>query len=246
MQDDYVKFIRFAQWKIDTAGEGIIGFITNHNYLDNPTFRGMRQSLLNSFNKIYILNLHGSSLKKEKSLDGSKDENVFDIKPGVAIALFIKNRNIKEKEVYYADLFGKREAKYHWLDRHNILNVEWKRLKPESPDYLFIPEDSSLKSEYDKYWKITEIFPLNNIGIVTARDELTIKWTPEEIWQTVSKFVNLSPESARYTFNLGKDSIDWKVEWAQRDLKESGPSKNRITPILYRPFDIRYTYYTEF
>jgi type I restriction-modification system DNA methylase subunit len=244
LQDDYVKFIRFAQWKIDTAGEGIIGFITNHNYLDNPTFRGMRQSLLNSFNKIYILNLHGSSLKKEKSPDGSKDENVFDIKPGVAIALFIKNRNIKEKEVFYADLFGKRETKYHWLDRHNILNVEWKRLKPESPDYLFIPEDSSLKSEYETYWKITEIFPLNNIGIVTARDELTIKYSPEELWQTVSRFVNLSPESARHAFNLGQDSIDWKVEWAQRDLKESGPSKNRITPILYRPFDIRYTYYT--
>lgn len=244
LQDDYVKFIRFAQWKIDTAGEGIVGFITNHNYLDNPTFRGMRQSLLSSFNRIYVLNLHGSSLKKEKAPDGSKDENVFDIRPGVAIALFIKNRNFKDKKVFYAELFGKREAKYHWLDRHTIINVEWKLVKPESPNYLFIPEDSSLRSEYDKYWKITDIFPVYNIGIVTARDALTIRWTSEELWETVSRFVNLNTELARHTYNLGRDSIDWKVEWAQRDLKESGPNKDRITPILYRPFDTRYTYYT--
>jgi predicted helicase len=244
LQDDYVKFIRFAQWKIDTAGEGIIGFITNHNYLDNPTFRGMRQSLLNSFDRIYVLNLHGSSLKKERAPDGSKDENVFDIRPGVAIALFVKKKGFKDKKVFYAELFGRRETKYHWLDRHNITNVEWKPLKPESPNYLFIPEDSSLRNEYDKYWKIIDVFPVCNIGIVTARDALTIKWTSEELWQTVSRFVNLNPELARHTYNLGKDSIDWKVEWAQRDLKESGPSRERVIPVLYRPFDIRYTYYT--
>ena len=244
LQDDYVKFIRFAQWKIDMAGEGIIGFITNHNYLDNPTFRGMRQSLLNSFNRIYILNLHGSSLKKERAPDGSKDENVFAIRPGVTIALFMKNRNFKDKKVFYAELFGKREAKYHWLDRHSIINVEWKLVKPESPAYLFIPEDSSLRSEYDRYWKITDIFPAYNIGIVTARDAFTIRWTSKELWETVSRFVNLNTELARHIYNLGKDSIDWKVEWAQRDLKESGPNKNQITPILYRPFDTRYTYYT--
>jgi predicted helicase len=244
LQDDYVKFIRFAQWKIDTAGEGIIGFITNHNYLDNTTFRGMRQALLNSFNRIYVLNLHGSSLKKEKAPNGSKDENVFDIRPGVAITLFVKSRSFKDKKVFYAELFGKREVKYHWLDRHNITNVEWKLLKPESPNYLFIPEDYSLRSEYDGYWKITDIFPVYNIGIVTARDALTIRWTPEELWHTVSRLVTLNPELARDTYNLGKDSIDWKVEWAQRDLKESGPSRERVIAILYRPFDTRYTYYT--
>lgn len=244
LQDDYVKFIRFAQWKIDTAGEGVVGFITNHNYLDNPTFRGMRQSLLNSFNRIYILNLHGSSLKKEKSPDGSKDENVFDIRPGVAIVLFVKNKRFKDKKVFYAELFGRREDKYYWLDRHNVSNVQWKPLKPELPRYLFIPEDSSLRTEYDKYWKITDIFPLHNIGIVTARDDFTIKWAPEEMWQTVSRFVTTNPESARAIYNLGKDSIDWRVEWAQRDLRESGPIRERIIPLLYRPFDIRYTYYT--
>jgi type I restriction-modification system DNA methylase subunit len=244
LQDDYVKFIRFAQWKIDTAGEGIIGFITNHNYLDNPTFRGMRQSLVNSFNRIYILNLHGNSLKGEKCPDGSKDENVFDIKPGVAIALFVKNKKLEDNRVFYADLYGKREEKYHWLDRHNISNVKWKELRLESPYHFFIPEFSSLRREYEKYWKITDIFSLYSVGIVTARDNLTIKWSPEEVSQTISKFATIDPELARTIFKLGKDVRDWKVEFAQRDLRDSGLDKRRIVPILYRPFDIRYTYYT--
>jgi type I restriction-modification system DNA methylase subunit len=244
LQDDYVKFIRFAQWKLDTAGEGVIGFITNHNYLDNTTFRGMRQSLISSFSRIYILNLHGNSLKKEKCPDGSKDENVFDIKQGVAIALFVKNGRLKDKKVFYADLFGKREEKYHWLDRHNLNNAKWEELKPESPNYFFIPEDSSLRNEYNKYWKITDIFPLNNIGIVTSRDDLTIKWTSEEIWQTISEFANMNTESARTKYHLGKDSLEWKVSSAQEDLQKTGLKRELIVPILYRPFDMRYTYYT--
>jgi predicted helicase len=244
LQDDYVKFIRFAQWKIDTAGEGVVGFITNHSYLDNPTFRGMRQSLLNSFDRIYLLNLHGSSLKKEKSPDGSKDENVFDIRPGVAIALFVKNKESKDKKVYYSELFGKREEKYHWLDRHDITNVEWKTLKPESPNYLLVPEDSSLRNRYYSYCRITDIFPANNIGIVTSRDDLTIKWTPEEVWQTVSEFVAMDAESARTTYNLGKDVLEWKVSLAQDDIRKTGLRRELITSILYRPFDKRYTYYT--
>ena len=137
LQDDYVKFIRFAQWKIDEAGEGIIGFITNHSYLDNPTFRGMRQSLMKSFDEIYILNLHGNSLKKEKAPDGSKDENVFDIKQGVAIAFFIKKK-IKTKrgpiqlktdaKVFYSDLFGLRESKYLWLEKNIIKKKDYEKL----------------------------------------------------------------------------------------------------------------------
>jgi len=244
LQDDYVKFIRFAQWKIDAAGEGVIGFITNHSYLDNPTFRGMRQSLLNSFDRIYVLNLHGSSLKKEKCPDGSKDENVFDIRPGVAIALFVKNKGSGNKAVYYSELFGKREDKYYWLDRHDITNVEWKTLKPESPSYLLVPEDSSLRKKYYSYWKITDIFPMNNIGIVTSRDDLTIKWTPEEVWRTVSEFVAMDAESARTTYHLGKDALEWKVSLAQEDIRKTGLKREKIVPILYRPFDKRYTYYT--
>lgn len=180
LQDDYVKFIRFAQWKIDRNGEGIVGFITNHSYLDNPTFRGMRESLLQSFDRIYILNLHGNALKKETCPDGSKDENIFDIKQGVAIGIFIKNKKFKEKKVYYADLWGLRDDKYRWLDKHTIDNVEWQEVKPASPYYFFVPRDTALEEEYNKFWKITDIFSVSNVGIVTARDHFTIKWTPEE------------------------------------------------------------------
>ncbi len=142
LQDDYVKFIRFGQWKIDRTGEGILGFITNHSYLDNPTFRGMRQSLMMSFNEIYLLNLHGNALKKEKCPDGSKDENVFDIRQGVAIGLFIKKQEQEEgriARVYYAELWGLREDKYRWLLRNDIETTKWEELKPSSPFYFFVP-----------------------------------------------------------------------------------------------------------
>jgi len=244
LQDDYVKFIRYAQWKIDKNGEGVVGYITNHSYLDNPTFRGMRESLLRSFDRIYILNLHGNSLKKEKCPDGSKDENVFDIRQGVAIAIFIKNPKFKDKKVYYADLWGTRDDKYNWLDRHTIDNTKWQEIEPASPFYFFIPVDRGIEKEYMKFWKVTDIFPVNSVGIVTARDKLTIRWSREEMWEIVKDFSSLEPEEARRKYNLGKDARDWKVELAQKDLKESGPDMKKVVPILYRPFDVRYTYYT--
>ena len=244
LQDDYVKFVRFSQWKIDQAGEGVLGFITNHSYLDNPTFRGMRQSLINSFDEIYILDLHGNSLKKEKTLDGKKDENVFDIKQGVAIAFFIKNKKIKSKTVVHHELLGLREGKYEWLNNHSIQNVKWDKLEPNSEFYLFIPQDQRMQKSYQSFTKLTEIFPINSVGIVTARDALTIAITEDEIWKRIKNFSRLEPELARQTYKLGKDTRDWKVGFAQKDLKDSGLNKNNLTPISYRPFDIRYTYYT--
>lgn len=243
LQDDYVKFIRFAQWKIDQLGEGVLGFITNHGYLDNPTFRGMRQSLMESFDEIHILDLHGNSLKKEKCPDGSKDENVFDIRQGVAIVICIKKKG-GDKAVLHADLWGDRESKYSWLRANDINSTRWKALKPKSDYYLFIRRDERLSKVYDKFWKITDIFPVNSVGVVTARDSLTIKWTFKETWDTVLNFIKLDPELARQAYGLGNDARDWKVEFAQSDLKESGMDKKNIVPILYRPFDIRYTYYT--
>ena len=245
LQDDYVKFIRFTQWKIDQAGEGILGFITNHSYLDNPTFRGMRQSLMNSFNQIYILDLHGNSLKKEKCPDGSKDENVFDIQQGVAIALCLKKKGVEKKSmVYHSEIWGLREKKNDWLSKNDIKKVSKKKLSPKSEFYLFIPRDERLLEVYEKYPKIRDIFPSNSVGIVTARDKLTINWSKEEVWSTVLNFSKMDSELARLTYNLGKDARDWKIELAQKDLIDSGLDKNKIVPILYRPFDIRYTYYT--
>lgn len=244
LQDDYVKFIRFAQWKIEKAGEGILGFITNHSYLDNPTFRGMRQSLMKTFDEIYILDLHGSSKRKELTPDGGKDENVFDIQQGVAIGIFIKSGLRRQPRVFHSEIWGLREEKYEWLKRHDITNTRWKRLTPRSEFYLFIPRDERLLKQYETYPKITEIFPVNSVGIVTARDDLTIKWSTGEMWNTILNFSRLEPEVARQAYHLGKDVRDWKVELAQKDLKESGLDRKKIFPILYRPFDIRYTYYT--
>lgn len=244
LQDDYVKFIRFAQWKIDQIGEGILGFITNHSYLDNPTFRGMRQSLMDSFDEIYILDLHGNSLKKEKAPDGSKDENVFDIQQGVAIALFVKRKGAHPKRVKHSEIWGLRNDKYKWLLKHDLRMKGWTEIKPSSPFYLFVPRDEKLNKRFQSYLGIPDIFPVNSVGIVTARDHLTIHWTSQQAWTTVLNFISLEAEIARLAYKLGDDVRDWKVSLAQEDLKKSGPTKENIVPILYRPFDIRYTYFT--
>jgi type I restriction-modification system DNA methylase subunit len=244
IQDDYVKFIRLAQWKIDRSGFGVIGYITNHTYLDNPTFRGMRQSLLRSFERIYILNLHGNKKKKEKCPDGSPDDNVFAIQQGTSIVFLVKNPDIKDRRIFYQDLYGIWQNKYKWLDRNTIYSTEWQELKPDSPDYLFVPVDFTLQKEYEQFLKITDIFSLNSVGIVTARDDLTIKWTKDEVWSTIIKFSKMDSEKARELFNLGEDARDWKVKFAQQDLIDCGLSKEHIVPIRYRPFDTRFTYFT--
>jgi predicted helicase len=200
---------------------------------------------MDSFNEIYILDLHGNSLKKEKCPDGSKDENVFDIQQGVVIALFIKKKDRKkENNVHYSEGWGLREKKYEWLDKNDLKTTRWQQLSPKSEFYLFVPRDEILLERYEKFPKINDIFPTNSVGIVTARDNLSIKWTPAETWSTVLNFSKLDIEIARQAYDLGKDARDWKVELAQKDLKDSGLDKKKIVPILYRPYDIRYTYYT--
>jgi predicted helicase len=244
LQDDYVKFLRFAQWKIQTSGYGIAGMITNHGYLDNPTFRGMRQSLMETFDEIYILDLHGNSLKKETTPTGGKDENVFDIRQGVAIALFVKNRKQKESFVYYADLYGLRQEKYDWLDKNEFLKENYLPAKPQTPYYFLGKHDTETIKKYLDWKKINEIFPINSVGIATARDRLTIKWSKYEMWNTVLNFIKMEPEMARQAYDLGRDVRDWKVVFAQEDLKKTGMDRDKIFQILYRPFDVRFTYYT--
>ncbi len=245
LQDDYVKFIRFAQWKIEQISEGVLGFITNHSYLDNPTFRGMRQSLMSSFDEIYILDLHGNSLKKEKAPDGSKDENVFDIRQGVAIALFVKRKTPTAKKfIRHCELWGLREQKYNWLLKHNHKKTKWSDLQPSSPLYLFVPREERLQKRFQSYPSVPSIFPVNSVGIVTARDHLTIHWSSHDLWKTVLNFSSLDPEIARHAYKLGNDARDWQVKLAQEDLKNHELSKENVVPIFYRPFDIRFTYYT--
>jgi hypothetical protein len=255
LQDDYVKFIRFGEWRIDKTGHGILALITNHGYLDNPTFRGMRQHLMHTFDEIYVLDLHGNSKKKEHTPEGGKDENVFDIQQGVAILLAVKNPAAATLAgrpqgsplpgtIQHASLWGLREAKYAVLHDTDMTGIEWEELQPEKPFYLFAPQDTYLSEEFELGWKITEILPVNSAGIVTARDDLTIHWTPEDVLNTVKDFASLSVENARSKYNLGPDARDWKVDLAQADIHINGISSTKVFPILYRPFDIRYTYYT--
>lgn len=244
LQNDYVKFLRYSQWKIQQSGQGIVGMITDNSYLDSPTFRGMRQSLIKTFDEIYLIDLHGNSNKKETAPYGGKDENVFDIRQGVAIALFVKNLHPKIPQVFHIDLYGVRDEKYRWLETNEFDKNKYSRIQPQSPYYFLVKKNTEKIQRYLDWRKISEIFMVNNVGIVTARDKLAIKWSEHEMWNTILNFVKLEPELARQAYDLGKDARDWKVEFAQKDLLDSGPQKSNIQPILYRPFDGRYTYYT--
>jgi predicted helicase len=242
INDDYVKFIRYGQYRLSTSGTGVLGFITNHGYLCNPTFRGMRQSIMKSFSEIMVLDIHGNTKKKEKCPDGSKDENVFDIQQGVTIGLFLKREG--NYKVLHADLWGLRSNKYSHLLSAVTPKAEWTDIIPQTDLYLFEPQNTQLLHEYNQGWKITDIFITNSVGILTARDNLTIHYSESELWNAVKDFTSLSVEDARREYNLGRDARDWKVNLAQEDIRYSGPKQNNITNILYRPFDIRFTYYT--
>ncbi|MBW1784291.1 MAG: DNA methyltransferase, partial [Deltaproteobacteria bacterium] len=162
------------------------------------------------------------------------------------IAFFVKRGGKRKSDavVYHADLWGRREAKYGWLDTHTLKNTKWSKLKPSSPSYLFVPRDNALEALYQRFPSVPGIFPVNSVGIVTARDKLTIGWSAEEIWQRVRVFSQMDPELAREGYKLGKDAQDWKISLSQKDLLDSGPTRSKVVPVLYRPFDVRSTYHT--
>ena len=254
LNDDYVKFVRFAQWRIEQTGEGVIGFVTNHAYLDNPTFRAMRYSLLQTFDEIYVLDLHGNAKKMERAPDGGKDENVFDIQQGVAISLFIKfsKKTDSLARVFHSDLWGERKegddgGKYGWLAANDVFSTDWTELSPRPPFYLFVPRDESLREEWEAGVKVTDVFPTYSVGIIAGRDKLAMQWSKEEMLRVVNTFdlFRGKTEEAREFFMLGPDSgKNWKVHLAQKDIQNNFDRDRCIRPILYRPFDIRYTCYT--
>ncbi|MCJ7777468.1 MAG: N-6 DNA methylase [Sedimentisphaerales bacterium] len=245
LQDDYVKFIRFAQWKIDQAGEGALGFITNHAYLDNPTFRGMRCSLMNSFDHICILDLHGNSKKKEKCPDGSKDENVFDIQQGVAIILAVKKPGLRKK-IVHADCWGLRVTKCDWLIKNDLKTTKWQKLSPKGETYFFVPKEEKGLADYERYPKITDIFPVNSVGVVTSRDEFTIGFTKDDVKNKVRMFIdeNIPDGIIRSTFGL-QDKTNWKLKDARRKVRNDEDWEKKVIPILYRPFDQQWIFYAE-
>jgi len=243
LQDDYVKFIRFAQWKIDQAGEGVLGFITNHSYLDNPTFRGMRQSLMTSFDHIYLLDLHGNSLKKERCPDGSEDKNVFDIRQGVAIGLFIKKKGLKKK-IVHADRWGLREDKYEWLIKNDLNTTKWKPIKPKSDLYLFVPRDETTLDQYNQYPKVTEIFPVNCLGFQTHRDDFATDIDKDVLKRRIAMFrdTKMPDDLIRQTFGL-TDNRDWEMALKRKAIIADEDWDKNIVACLYRPFDTRWIFY---
>ena len=241
LNDDYVKFIRFAQWRIEQTGYGVLAFVTNHGYLDNPTFRGMRQSLMQTFDDLYLLDLHGNSKKKERAPDGSKDENVFDIQQGVAIGLFVKRNTVHDTcQIYHADLYGSRNSKYTALAEDDLTSTYWQPLKPQTPFYLFVPQDTALLPEYEQGWKITDIMPINSTGIVTARDHFVIDFDDEPIKRRISIFLDRGKGDKEVQETLGlSENYAWRIADARQQLRQVSNWQGKLTDILYRLFDKR-------
>ncbi len=248
LQDDYVKFIRFAQNKIDQVGYGILAFISSNGYLDNPTFRGMRQSLMNSFDEIYILDLHGSSKKNERVPVGKKDENVFEIQQSVAIGIFIKHEQKLKAglKIRHKDLFGDQESKFQFLDKSDVESTKWKTIKPSAPLYLFIPQNETLKEEYEAFPSIRDIMRVNVLGFQSHRDDFAIGFDTEDIKARFTEFKdkNISDIEIAKSFDIA-DNRDWKISLARKEIQNDENWEKKIQSVSYRPFDTRGSYYSE-
>lgn len=243
LDDDYIKFIRMGESFIEKNSEGVLAYISNNSFLDGITHRQMRKHLMETFDKIYILDLHGNAKKKECCADGSKDENVFDIQQGVSINIFVKTgmkRSNELAKVYHAELFGLREKKFEYLNNNEFDIVKYKELEPTEPYYFFVPKDFNAQTDYDKGFKIDELFVEYNSGIQTKRDDLTIHYNEKGIKKVVEDFCKLSVEELKNHYQI-KDTSGWNVATAKDDILYS---KGEYCNISYRPFDIRTTYIT--
>jgi hypothetical protein len=253
LQDDYVKFIRKAQMIIDTTDVGVLGYITNHSYIDNPTFRGMRQSLMFTFPSIHVLDLHGNTTRTEYPPEGIVDRNIFDIQQGVAICLAA--RGGKTIGVSHADLWGTQSVKYAWFDKHFILDTKFEKLTPDSPYYFYKHQNIDNRDEYNEYWKISEAMPVNCAGFITARDHFVIDFDRAKLLQRIGVFADLKKTDdyirKEYFEGCGSDKYPdgdtrgWKVPKAR--LRVAGDKKweERATVCSYRPFDRRYVYWAD-
>nr|WP_321267843.1 type ISP restriction/modification enzyme [uncultured Sulfurimonas sp.] len=243
LDDDYIKFIRYGQHYIEKNGEGILAYISNNSFIDGITHRQMRKSLLECFDKIYILDLHGNAKKKEVCPDGSKDENVFDIMQGVSINIFVKNKSNSKKlaDVFHCDLYGKRDFKYDFLNCNSIKSIEWKKLDYIEPNYFFVSRNYKSEKKYMLGFSVNDIFNNSNSGIQTKNDRLAISTNRESLEKVVKDFVELDEHLIKQKYNTN-DTSGWSVKNAKYDLINNVGS---IYKINYRPFDKRYIYMTE-
>jgi len=215
LSDDYIKFIRLGQEYISKNGEGILAFICNNSFLDGIIHRQMRKELMNTFDKIYILDLHGNSRKNEVSPDGSKDENVFDIMQGVSINIFYRGSKDTHKkcQLYHCDLFGNRDEKYKFLHNHNLRDVKWVELHPEEPYSFFVPKNFTARDEYEEGIPLNQLIPVNAAGIATGKDELFINMDKSCLLRNIKEHFQIEPD------------------------------ETNVKAVAYRPFDIRFVYY---
>ena len=260
LQDDYVKFIRLGQSRIEQTGNGVLAYVTNHTYLDAPTFRGMRHSLLETFDEIYVLDLHGSARRREKNPDGGVDENVFDqIMQGVVVAVFVKSTDSTEPAtVHYADLWGSRSAKYEWLDSNHVGTVTWQDFVPAAPFFSFRPQDASIREEWEACVSLTDVFPTYATGIVTHRDEFATDTRRERVLARLREFCDPTKTDAQVrarffgtksrttpagiTYPAG-DNRDWNMKTKRASLMADGKREDSIKPYAHRPFDTRWVMY---
>lgn len=247
INDDYMKFMRYAQFILDHAGSGVLCYINPHGYIDNPTFRGVRWSLMQSFNEVYILDLHGNSKKKEKAPDGSKDENVFDIQQGVCINIFIKRQGSKQKTiVHHADLYGTRDKKYTTLQTARLEDIAWTTIPLVEPNYLFNYHASSTEDEYNKGFSLRELFPLGTLGVLSKRDSLVVAFHEDELKKKIATFADLriTTEDVCSLYKIPvQDNDKWSAQAVREKVHNLKDWESFITGVHYRPFDIRPLFY---
>ena len=241
LDDDFIKFIRWGQWRIEQTGYGVLAFITNNTYIDGITHRRMRKSLMETFSEIYILDLHGDSRKKERSPDGSGDENVFDIQQGVAIGIFVRaeNKN-RPAKVNHSELWGIREKKYAQLQEADVSTTKWTNLEPKADQFFFVPKDFILEAEYSSTRILSDLFTIHQNGLKTDRDDLFFDFDHETLKNRIYTFYSdtgLEPEF-RKNFRIESTS---SYDLLSRRLNTFFDPIN-IHLSLYRPFDHRYLY----
>ena len=264
LDDDYIKFIRYGEYLVNKTGEGILAYISNNSFLDGVTHRQMRKHLLETFDQIYILNLHGNARIKETAPDGSVDKNVFDIMTGVSINLFVKLKNKNKQHsrrdrsrpvptkaidnnaelasVFHHDLYGERKSKYDFLWANDFKQVQFQKLTLQAPQYFFVPKNYELQAEYENGFSVNDLFTNQNSGIETKCDELAIQFTQKELETVINNFLSLEISQLKEKYSNKKDSSGWNFADAKADLLRK---EFQYANMLYRPFDIRKTVFTQ-
>jgi predicted helicase len=244
LDDDYIKFVRLCEHILARAGAGICGLITNNSYLDGVTHRQMRKHLSDRHTRIWLLNLHGSATLRERCPDGSVDENVFDIRQGVSIAFLLKAEDDSDgAAIEHLDLWGTREHKQETLSRTRLCDMSAGQFRVTPPYHFFVPKDFSARAEYDCFLRLRDLFVVDNTGIQTKRDALTIHFTPQELCHALNDVMALAEGELRARYHLPEDGRDWQVAAAKADVGQE-LDESMISRILYRPFDWRWTYFT--